>query len=124
MLKKLWLLFAQSVTVVLAVVLVLLVAAPQWLPEPLRGAQPHGPWAKGPTAPTPEHPANILSYAGAAQRAIPAVVNIYSVSLERPRSARPGEAVPRRSLSERAPERQNASTGPGCSPNHWAKARA
>jgi serine protease DegQ len=113
MLKKLWLLFAQSVTVALAVLLVLLLIAPHWLPERLRGAQPHGPWTSVPATTPPERPANILSYAGAAERAIPAVVNIYSVSLERSRSGRSSEAISRRSPGERAPERQASSLGSG-----------
>jgi len=101
------------VTVALAVLLVLLLVAPHWLPERLRGAQPHGPWATVPASAALERSASILSYAGAAERAIPAVVNIYSVSLDRPRSVRSSEGLSRRPPGERAPERQTSSLGSG-----------
>ena len=112
--KKLWLLFAQSVTVAVAFLLVVSLFAPHWLPGPLLGGPRTTPWSTGPESAGSQGPSGILSYARAAQRAIPAVVNIYSVSLERPRTAsRPGEGATRRLPAERVPERQATSLGSG-----------
>jgi serine protease DegQ len=114
MLKRFWLLFAQSVTVALAVLLVLAVFTPQWLPAPLRDT--HAPVTSpiGSGASPGQRPADILSYARAAQRAMPAVVNIYSVSLERARgTGRTSEWSGRRPSGERVPERQSVSLGSG-----------
>jgi serine protease DegQ len=114
MLKKLWLLFAQALTVAVAVLLAASLLAPQWLPGPLQIGRVPGPRVAGPDGPGSQGAADILSYARAAQRAIPTVVNIYSVSLERQRSStRPGEAGTRRLPAERVPERQVASLGSG-----------
>lgn len=95
MLKKLWLWFAQAVTLVLAWLFVLAAFKPEWLPTRVGQALPH-------TAPAPAtepagrtepaagtQPGNaaasdgtrnpaILSYADAARRATPAVVNIFT----------------------------------------------
>jgi serine protease DegQ len=80
MLKKLWLTFAQAVAVALAMVFVLATLKPQWLPARLSGstagqAVAPAPSASGRDAVTG---ASILSYADAAARATPAVVNIYT----------------------------------------------
>jgi serine protease DegQ len=115
MLKKFWLLFAQTVTMTVAVVFVLSAFAPQWLPAQLQPARdqasrdgaaaPGTQWARSP---------EIVSYARAAQRAIPAVVNIYSVNLDRPRaSPRPGDGASRRPYADRPAERQSVSLGSG-----------
>jgi serine protease DegQ len=114
MLKKLWLLFAQTLTVAAAVLLAASFFAPQWLPLSLQLPRIPGPRASGSDGPGSQGAADILSYARAAQRAIPTVVNIYSVSLERPRSStRPGEGSMRRLPAERMPERQVTSLGSG-----------
>jgi serine protease DegQ len=79
MLKKLWLLFAQTVTVVLAIVFVIATLRPEWLPRKL--AWPVGGAVSGSPAGGRELPARdaaIVSYAAAAQRAMPAVVNIHT----------------------------------------------
>jgi serine protease DegQ len=80
MLKKLWLTFAQAVAVALAMVFVVATLKPQWLPARLSGStagQAAAPAqsASGRDAVTG---ASILSYADAAARATPAVVNIYT----------------------------------------------
>ncbi|MFA7503206.1 MAG: trypsin-like peptidase domain-containing protein [Burkholderiaceae bacterium] len=81
MLRSLWLLFTQAVTVGLAVLFTLTVLRPEWLPTKLR--EPAVPArVEAPSRPTgqPVPPvsddASILSYAGAANRAIPSVVNV------------------------------------------------
>ncbi len=80
MLKKLWLTFAQAVAVALAMVFVVATLKPQWLPARLSG-----PTAGQAAAPAQSASgrdtvtgASILSYADAAARATPAVVNIYT----------------------------------------------
>ena len=79
MLKKLWLTFAQAVAIALAVLFVVATLKPQWLPARLSGA----PWSQE-AMPMPApgrnavQGASILSYADAAARATPAVVNIYT----------------------------------------------
>jgi serine protease DegQ len=69
-LMRSWVLFAQVVTVSLALVLVLSVLKPDWLP---RGAIPGSAPEQGQTGAG-------LSYAAAAKRAMPSVVNIYTSS--------------------------------------------
>jgi serine protease DegQ len=84
MLRKLWLTFAQAVVIVLAVLFVVAIFRPQWLPI---GSWPAWwPAAKSAQSGNERHDA-ILSYSGAAQRAIPSVVNIFtSKALEEPDS--------------------------------------
>src|SRR5690606_29405779 len=81
MLRSLWLLFAQTVTVGLAVLFTLAVLRPEWLPSALREST--GPArievpsrSTGEPVPPPSGDASILSYASAANRAIPSVVNV------------------------------------------------
>ena len=84
MLRKLWLTFAQAVVIVLAVLFVVAIFRPQWLPM---GSWPAWwPATKSAQSGNERHDA-ILSYSGAAQRAIPSVVNIFtSKALEEPAS--------------------------------------
>lgn len=80
MLKKLWLTFAQAVAVALALVFVVATLKPQWLPARLSGStsgQPPAP-AQAASGRDAVAGASILSYADAATRATPAVVNIYT----------------------------------------------
>jgi serine protease DegQ len=116
MLKKLWLVFAQTVTVVIAV----LFAWSTWGPAGgLTGLWP-GPVERASVSsvdsrhPPGQQTTEILSYARGAQRAMPAVVNIFSVSLERPRApSRSSDGATRRPFRERTPERQTTSLGSG-----------
>ena len=80
MLKKLWLTFAQAVAVALAMVFVLATLKPQWLPARLSGSSAGQAVAPVPSASGRDAVtgASILSYADAAARATPAVVNIYT----------------------------------------------
>ena len=82
MLRNLWLTFAQAVTVVLAALFVTATLRPDWLPERL--ARPEIAPLPAPSAardsagsPVPN------SYSAAAQRATPAVVNIYTTKESR-----------------------------------------
>jgi len=71
--RRLWLIFAQAVTVSLAILFVVTTLRPDWLR--LNGAGPGaGPAAPGPAPAAP--PAG--SYAPAVARAAPAVVNVYT----------------------------------------------
>ncbi|MCU0804114.1 MAG: Do family serine endopeptidase [Burkholderiales bacterium] len=76
-LKKLWLVFAQTVTVSLAVLFVVQTLRPEWL-----GAQtaPHVPVAasQAPATSVAPAPGRAPSYADAATRAGPAVVNVFT----------------------------------------------
>ncbi|MBS1215555.1 MAG: 2-alkenal reductase [Proteobacteria bacterium] len=83
-LKKLWLVFAQAVTVSLAVLFVVQTLRPEWLapqvappaapPTPVASNQAAAP-APAPSASATGHP---TSYADAANRASPAVVNVFT----------------------------------------------
>jgi serine protease DegQ len=81
MLRRFWLLFAQAVTVLLAIMFIVVTLKPQWL-------QRQGQFGKQLAAPivalrevapgAGSRPAIASSYADAAQRAMPAVVNVFS----------------------------------------------
>lgn len=88
MLKRIWLLFAQGVTIAVAVLFVISTFRPEWLsggktslpaattpPAPADTAARED-TASGAEAPAPSQPPLILSYSQAARRATPAVVSI------------------------------------------------
>jgi len=88
MLKKLWLLFAQAVTVLLALLFIFATLRPEWLPRRFAGTPPAAPATRavpeaGKGAAPGARAAPILSYAAAAQRATAAVVNIYTTKAAR-----------------------------------------
>ena len=77
--RRLWLVFAQTVTIGVAVMFVLITLKPEWGYRD--GASSsltivEAPMASAPTLPVGEP--STVSYAGAAQRALPAVVHIYT----------------------------------------------
>ncbi|MFT3847936.1 MAG: Do family serine endopeptidase [Propionivibrio sp.] len=74
--RKLWLIFAQSVTVGLAVIFIVGTLKPEWLPARTPGETTANP-AKTPATPG-EPSANGGSYRDAAKRALPSVVHIYT----------------------------------------------
>jgi Do/DeqQ family serine protease len=82
MLKKLWLLFAQSATVALALLFVVDTLKPQWLERPSAAAEASAPAATPSPVPPPSmQPAapageTVVSYSLAARRAAPAVVSV------------------------------------------------
>src|SRR5690606_38009003 len=89
MLRRLWLVFAQAVTVVLAVAFTFATLRPEWLPQALRD-EAEAPRAVVPFEPSlpPSAPPPIkdsgaaaqatFSYSVGAQRATAAVVNIFT----------------------------------------------
>ncbi|MFA7666198.1 MAG: trypsin-like peptidase domain-containing protein [Burkholderiaceae bacterium] len=119
MLKKLWLVFAQTVTVVLALTFTFATLRPEWLPQRLSGA----PAASAPTpGPAPAEPrtappavvrdAAILSYSEAAARATPAVVNIFTTKTTRTAQEHPlfGDPLFRRFFGDRFDQRQQTNS--------------
>ncbi len=95
MLKKLWLTFAQAVTVVLALVFTFATLRPEWLPDRLGAParEAHTTSMAPPAAPAESadvaRERAILSYSSGAARAIPAVVNILTSKTARARQDHP-----------------------------------
>lgn len=74
--RRLWLLFAQTVTVVLAIWFIVATLQPEWARGLVRGTH-----VTSTTVPMLEAPANVAtlgSYRDASRRAMPSVVNIYT----------------------------------------------
>ena len=117
MLRSLWLTFAQAVAVLLAVVFVVATLRPEWLPEPLRTPNIAATPAPRVAAPDPDGTGAgpILSYAEAARRATPAVVNIFTTQDVRMPRDHPLQADPllRRFFGDQAPQRRQSSLGSG-----------
>jgi serine protease DegQ len=77
--RRLWLLFAQTVTVALALWFIVATLQPEWASGLVRGM--HGTHVTSTTVPMLEAPANVAtlgSYRDASRRAMPSVVNIYT----------------------------------------------
>lgn len=112
-LKRLWLLFAQLVTVLLAVYFVVAAVRPDWLhgrPEPVRVGGP------GKSVPMLQAPPAVPggSYRDAAAKAMPAVVNIFTSKATRQTHPLLRDPFFRRFFGDRAPpEEQLASLGSG-----------
>jgi len=88
MLRTLWLLFAQTVTIALALWFVVATLRPGWLPgaaEPLPQAAAPVASAPPPAVPTVSAAGPTSSYSVAAKRAAPAVVSIVASKASRPR---------------------------------------
>lgn len=76
--RRFWLLFAQTVTVCLGILFIVVTLRPDWLvrtPEILVATQPEAPAS---LVATPVAPGLAASYAQAVARAAPAVVNVYT----------------------------------------------
>jgi serine protease DegQ len=79
--RRLWLIFAQAVTVILAAIFVTATLRPEWLPtrlstpQPLTNNQAPKPTTSGPE-PSGTRQAATNSYSDAARKAVPSVVNI------------------------------------------------
>src|SRR3954464_13237201 len=71
--RKLWLVFAQAVTVTLAAIFVVSLVKPEWMSWRTRVVELR---ESAPTAAVAGTPARALSYSEAARKAIPSVVNI------------------------------------------------
>ena len=89
--QRLWLVFAQSVTAALAVLFVVATLKPEWLPSRSTPAPNNGPAAPAISTLLPEPPpvttrieaAKVVSYADAAQKALPSVVHIFTTKAVR-----------------------------------------
>ena len=120
MLRNLWLTFAQAVAVGLAAVFVVATLRPEWLPERLQTQHDQG-TATSPSGAARGAPApgagSALSYAEAARRATPAVVNIFTTKGVKAPKNHPLLSNPlfRRFLEEQSPQQQQqmASLGSG-----------
>ena len=112
--RRLWLLFAQAVTVVLAIYFVLSVFRPDWLGRAAPVQVPLGPGAKAmPVLQAPVAPAS-GSYREAAGRAMPAVVNILTSKASREAHPILKDPFFRRFFGDRMPpQEQLASLGSG-----------
>lgn len=87
--RRLWLIFAQTTTVCLAILFIVATLRPEWLPRSGGPGSPIVvPFFEAATAPSPTPVAAASSYAGATRKAAPAVVNIFT-SKETPQSAHP-----------------------------------
>ena len=113
MLKKFWLLFAQACTLCLGALFVVATLRPDLLPR-LSGRIDNVVLLQAPAGrdatPAP------ASYASAAKKAMPAVVNIYSTKVLRARNPLFDDAILRRyfpELAGRAPARETTSLGSG-----------
>jgi serine protease DegQ len=98
--QRLWLVFAQAVTVAVALLFVVATFRPEWLP-----ARP-GPALAVQTSASPGSPAaRAASYNDAVQRAMPSVVNIFtSKEIRSPRHPLLNDPVFRRFFGEQVPE--------------------
>jgi serine protease DegQ len=118
MLKKLWLVFAQTITIALALLFTFAALRPEWLPEalspPAGPTKPAGPVDPAPGRTAAGNDAAILSYSQAASRATPAVVNIFTSKSARAQQDHPlfGDPLLRRFFGE-PPDRQTNSLGSG-----------
>ena len=121
MLKKLWLVFAQAVTVVLALLFTFATLRPEWLPSRLSHAPagapqvaqaPEPPRAAPADRPRVERDRAILSYSEAAGRATPAVVNIFTTKTSRAQQDHPllGDPLFRRFFGDQFDQRQQTSS--------------
>ena len=112
--RRLWLLFAQAVTIVLAIYFVLSVFRPDWLGRAAPTQVPVGPGAKAvPVLQAPAVPAS-GSYREAAGRAMPAVVNILTSKASREAHPILKDPFFRRFFGDRMPpQEQLASLGSG-----------
>jgi len=113
MLRKLWLLFAQTCTLCLAALFIVATLRPDLLGR--GGARESGVVLRQETS-TPVVTPTVASHADAARKAMPAVVNIYTSKEVRPRSPLADDAMMRRyfpDLTERMPLQRVTSLGSG-----------
>ncbi|MEP7183789.1 MAG: trypsin-like peptidase domain-containing protein [Betaproteobacteria bacterium] len=113
MLRKLWLIFAQAATVCLALLFVVATLRPDLLP---RVSPSVANVVLTQETATPVAGERVASYADAAKKAMPAVVNIYTSKEMRQRSPLMDDATLRRyfpDLAERLPKQRETSLGSG-----------
>ena len=115
MLRKFWLLFAQACTLCLAALFVVATLRPDLLPR-LAGKGTNVVLVREATTPAGAAMASTGTYADAAKKAMPAVVNIYTSKAVRARNPLLDDSILRRyfpELAERAPTRRATSLGSG-----------
>jgi serine protease DegQ len=111
--RRLWLLFAQTVTVALGLYVVLQALHPGWLDRSAPRMVPAGPSSPAQVLQAPAHPA-AGSYREAAARAMPAVVNILTSKALRQNHPLLRDPFFRKFFGDRVPqEEQQASLGSG-----------
>ncbi len=116
MLKTFWLLFAQACTLCVAVLFVIATLRPDLLPR-MSGKASNVVLLREAAAPAPTAAATVPeSYADAARKAMPAVVNIYSSKATHAHNPVLDDSILRRyfpELAERTPARRSTSLGSG-----------
>ena len=112
-LRRFWLLFAQTVTVALALWFVVAALKPEWLDSKPKQIQVGGPGNGVPVLQAPSQPV-AGSFREAAAKAMPAVVNIYTSKASRESHPLLKDPFFRRFFGDRAPpDEQLASLGSG-----------
>jgi serine protease DegQ len=112
-LRKFWLLFAQACTLCLALLFVVATLRPDLLPR-LSGRSSNVVLLQ--ETPTPITAAKVATYADAAKKAMPAVVNIYTTKSARSRNPLLDDSLMRRyfpDFPDRLPSRRATSLGSG-----------
>lgn len=113
--RRLWLLFAQTITVAFALYLVIASVRPAWIARALPTMAAHridtgpAPVLQAAAVPRPEG----ASFRDAAARAMPSVVNIFSSKSQPKGSSTEKQEQLRRFFGDGSPERQSASLGSG-----------
>ncbi|UDG82250.1 trypsin-like peptidase domain-containing protein [Candidatus Vallotia cooleyia] len=116
MLRRFWLFFAQAVTVLLALVFIISTLKPHWIQLPGNFSQqllPPSVTLQKVTPSTADHDL-VASYAHAAQRAIPAVVNIFtSTNADQIQNSRTNDPLFRYFFNEHTHQEPSANLGSG-----------
>ena len=110
--RKLWLLFAQAVTATLAVLFVLSLVKPDWLPWRTQVVEVRESTVAAAALPVAVNP-RAFSFSEAAKKAVPSVVNISATRQVRRRNPLLDDPVFQRFFGERSPQETQLSLGSG-----------
>ena len=110
--RKLWLLFAQAVTATLAVLFVLSLVKPDWLPWRTQVVEVRESTVAATALPVAVNP-RAFSFSEAAKKAVPSVVNISATRQVRRRNPLLDDPVFQRFFGERSPQETQLSLGSG-----------
>ena len=110
--RKLWLLFAQAVTATLAVLFVLSLVKPDWLPWRTQVVEVRESTVAAAAVPVAMNP-RAFSFSEAAKKAVPSVVNISATRQVRRRNPLLDDPVFQRFFGERLPQETQLSLGSG-----------
>jgi len=110
--RKLWLLFAQAVTATLAVLFVLSLVKPDWLPWRTQVVEVRESTVAAAALPVAVNP-RAFSFSEAAKKAVPSVVNISATRQVRRRNPLLDDPVFQRFFGERLPQETQLSLGSG-----------